>query len=91
MNGKTIKALPLDRLQPIVKEYLCSLVPSRVERELQLKYPIEAMLPLSQKLMVSSLMFLLVSRFPLLLVFDPSSHPLPGWDGQLKQCYQGEL
>jgi hypothetical protein len=36
---------------------------------LKLKYPIDSMLPLSQKIIRTALMFLLVARFPLLLIF----------------------
>jgi hypothetical protein len=69
MLKNEVKAVPVDQLNGIIKECLSAMIPHRVERELKLKYPIDSMLPLSQKIIRTALMFLLVARFPLLLIF----------------------
>ena len=48
------------------------------------------MYPLPRELFVTSILFLLRIRFPLLLHFDPALHEIKDYDKQMKQLYQVE-
>lgn len=70
-----------------LRDYLSSLTPHSLERQLKLRFGLNTLPTLSPELLRAAIMFLLRTRFPLLLKLEGEKHSIGEFDRQLKQLY----
>jgi len=81
-------ALPYETIKNIIELEIEALTPRKALRIFKLKYSLQQLFPLPNKLLTALILFLLTGRFPLLFSSTPS---LKFQDQSIKQFYQQEL